>query len=73
MVARLGQKPEKLPTVEYKSAPKEKAAAAPKERPRQKKDMVGVDVFLDWLGGTADAVGEKLKALAGDELELVMI
>ena len=32
-----------------------------------------MDVFVDWTSGTADQLGEKLKALAGDELQLVMI
>jgi len=73
VVARLGQKPERLKAVDYTSAPSHAVEHPVNERPRQKKDMVGVDVFLDWLGGTPDQLGEKLKPLTGGELELVMI
>src|SRR2546421_4802598 len=49
VVARLGQKPQKLKAVEYTSLPKkviEKREVAVQIQP--KKELVGVDVFLDW-------------------------
>src|SRR5215204_6413355 len=54
VVARLGQKPETLKTVEYKQ---DAGGVASDAKPiysspqRQKKDLVGVDVFLDWFNG----------------------
>ncbi len=39
----------------------------------EKKDLVGVDVFLDWRGGTPDELGETFKQVSGDDLELTMI
>ncbi|HJU55179.1 MAG TPA: hypothetical protein VJ715_11430, partial [Pyrinomonadaceae bacterium] len=51
------------------AAPTSKAT----ERPRAKKELVGVDVFLDWSAGSADQLGDSLKQHAGDAMELAMI
>ncbi len=71
VVARLGQKPEKLKAASYKPQPKQTVSAS--KHPRQKKDMVGVDVFLDWVGGTPDELGAMVEKLCGSDLKLVMI
>ena len=72
VVARMGQKPEKLAPVEYKPIGRqEQKESAP--RPRQKKEMVGIDVFVDWIEGTPDQLGEALSKVAGDELNLIML
>jgi isocitrate dehydrogenase len=73
VAARMGQKPEKLKAASY-SAPAEEAAAkkAP-VRPREKKEMVGIDVFLEWSGGTADQLGSELQKVAGDGFKLIML
>ena len=73
VVARLGQKPEHFRAVSYKSAPGQTVEHATSPRPRQKKEMVGIDVFLDWTEGTAEDLGGKLKQMAGDQLDLIMI
>jgi isocitrate dehydrogenase len=75
VVGRLGQKPQTLKPVAYNAAVTEdlgkpKAAA---ERPRAKKELVGVDVFLDWREGTANELGESLARRAGDNFSLAMI
>lgn len=72
VAARIGQKPEKLKTVEYKPSPKQ-VHKAELERPRQKKEMVGIDVFLEWTAGTPDELGNALTGLAGDKLQLIML
>jgi isocitrate dehydrogenase len=67
VIARLGQRPEKLKAVSYSHAPKQTVtarAAAP--RAAAKKDYVGIDVFLDWSGGDAATLGPQLERLAGD-------
>ena len=52
VVARLGQKPEKLKAVTYKSAPTAGSGRRREaERPRAQKQLVGVDVFVDWTSG----------------------
>jgi isocitrate dehydrogenase len=66
VVARLGQKPEKLRPVSYKS----EAAVAPKSSHKaaavEKKTLVGVDVYLDAASGKADDIAERLNKAAGD-------
>ena len=67
VIARVGQKPEKLKAVSYAHAPKQTvAAAAVSTRARARKDYVGLDVFLDWTGAGASQLGPQLEALAGD-------
>ncbi|MCC6366366.1 MAG: NADP-dependent isocitrate dehydrogenase [Bryobacterales bacterium] len=68
--ARLGQKPEKLKAVTYSSAPAQDASSATRARVPAKKDLVGVDVFLDWTGGTADDLGGKLESCSTGALKL---
>jgi isocitrate dehydrogenase len=74
VVACLGQQPAKLKTVAYTSAPKkavEKQAAA--VQLQTKKELVGVDIFLDWKQGTADDLGKTLQTVNGEALELTLI
>jgi isocitrate dehydrogenase len=74
VAARVGQKPEKLKPVSYAAAAKQGTSQhVAKERPRQTKSLVGIDVFLDWTGGTADELGASLTKLNGDGLNLVTI
>jgi isocitrate dehydrogenase len=79
VVDRLGQKPETFKAIEYK---KDEESTEDKKpiytiREPQKKDLVGVDVFLNWWNGSfygaADELGPKLEAMNGDGLKLVMI
>ena len=75
VVARLGQKPETLKAVSYKAGGGESFAGKPSggERAAAKKELVGVDVFLDWHQGSAEQLGESLKKLNGDGLAINMI
>lgn len=76
VVARLGQKPETLKPVEYKSNEDVSEPAKPiyTIREPQKKELVGVDVFLDWWKGSfygvANELGEQVEKLSGDGLKL---
>lgn len=71
---RLGQLPQTLKVVKYKAATEAPATAkAVVERPRAKKDLVGVDVFLDWTKGTANELGDSLSKLSGDGTKLEMM
>ncbi len=71
---RLGQRPETLKAVSYANAPKQtvEGTTVP-ARPAARKATVGVDVFLDWRAGTANELGEQLRFLGGNGLELAMI
>jgi len=43
------------------------------EQANERKDLVGVDIFLDWHDGTADELGETFKSVSGEGLDLTMI
>jgi isocitrate dehydrogenase len=72
---RMGQQPQTLKAAKYKSGaeatPVSKAATA--SPARAKKDLVGVDVFLDWTKGTANDLGESLSKLGGEGTKLIMM
>ncbi|HEV7743569.1 MAG TPA: NADP-dependent isocitrate dehydrogenase [Pyrinomonadaceae bacterium] len=72
---RVGQTPQTLKVVKYKSADEvapAKAAAA-RVQTRAKKDLVGVDVFLDWTKGSANDLGDALSKLSGDGIRIEMM
>lgn len=72
VIARLGQKPEKLSAANYGQGGaihlKPYKAAAPKS-----KKLVGTDIFVHWSGRNAQELGEKLEALNNDKVALSMI
>ncbi len=72
---RVGQSPQTLKAAQYKAgeeaAPTSKATAA--ARTKAKKDLVGVDVFLDWSKGSANELGDSLSKLGGDGTKLTMM
>jgi isocitrate dehydrogenase len=76
VVARLGQKPETLKPVTYSANVAESGETRPiyTIREPQKKDLVGVDVFLDWWKGSfygvADELGALVEKVNGDGLKL---
>src|SRR5438874_7197928 len=75
VVDRLGKKPHTLKVATYKqngASEVFRGETIIKERSDTKKDLVGVDVFLDWLKGSPDNLGDALSKTAGD-LQLVMI
>lgn len=75
VIERLGQKPEILKVASYSAGKKvetnnpvhHKLGAVPK------KEFVGVDVFLDWSGGSPNDLGAKVSQANGDGLALQMI
>jgi len=73
VVSRVGQKPEKFKPVSYKSGGKGKDAAALAIRPRARKDLLGVDVFLHWTSGSPDDLAAILKQIDAQGLRLHMI
>ena len=76
VVARLGQKPEKLPAVTYDQTTAQKVSKA-SPTVRAKKEMVGVDVFLHWDEGEGkrlpNDLGVKLSQCNADTLKLIGI
>ena len=72
---RVGQKPETLKAASYKAAEETDGTArrAASSQQPAKKDLVGVDVFLDWTKGSANELGDSLSKLSGDGIKLEMM
>lgn len=75
VIERLGQSPEKLKAAEYpESAETISTTYVPSTNPRTiRKETVGVDIFLEWSGGTPSELGEILKQSGTQGLQLQMI
>ncbi|TXK86379.1 NADP-dependent isocitrate dehydrogenase, partial [Parageobacillus sp. SY1] len=71
VIDRLGQLPEKLSPVSYKEAPTLHAVLKPRQK--QKKELFGVDIFLDWDKGTAEELGKALEQFKVGNLKLRVI
>jgi isocitrate dehydrogenase len=71
---RVGQTPQTLKVAKYKSGQESQPAAAVTHvQTRAKKELVGVDVFLDWTKGTPNELGDALTKLNGDGTRLTMM
>jgi len=75
VVERLGKKPNTLRAVTYKQGDVSEVYSETivKERSDTRKELVGVDVYLDWLKGSPDNLGAALSKVAPEGLDLVMI
>jgi isocitrate dehydrogenase len=75
VIDHLGQKPEKLKEVTYSHSPqKSLEQRAPTPHVKANKDLVGVDIFLDWnQGGSVDELGHTLQEIYAEGLELTLI
>lgn len=72
VIERLGQAPKTLEPVKYNASALEVVV---QERPRPKKELVGVDVFLDWdeHGRSPEVLGARLQRAASQGMRLKMI
>ncbi|GHO89038.1 NADP-dependent isocitrate dehydrogenase [Dictyobacter formicarum] len=74
VIARLGQEPQTLKAVHYVSAPKQETREQiERQRVTSKKELVGVDVFLDWSEHDTEKLASLLQKANGDGLELKLI
>ncbi len=74
VVARLGQRPETLKAVSYATAEKDETASKKTfVRSQEKKELVGVDVYLEWDQGSPDQLGEVLQQFNTSGLALKAI
>ena len=76
VIERLGQSPETLESVKYKDADLSKGLAAAPATRNSKKELVGIDVFLDWTQDDRDpnVLGKRLEtasAQAGWKLSMI--
>ena len=72
VIARLGQKPEKLKPVSY-AASVAFVPPAIKPRPPQKKETLGIDVFVHAAGASPDSLAARLKTCESGDLRLTMV
>jgi isocitrate dehydrogenase len=70
IVARLGQSPEKLKPASYSKEPQESLTQSATETKRAAKQLVGVDVFLQWNDRDGTAFGKKLDEFNGGGVKL---
>ena len=72
VIHRLGQIPAQLDVVELST---QTTISIPEYvRPRQKKEMTGVDIFIEWNGNSSNEIGNKLDLISGKgNLKLKMI
>jgi len=73
VVARMGKKPETLKAVSYNAAPKQTATEKPLTLLNNKKELVGVDVFLAWPEVNPKKLASILQPLQGAALKLTMM
>ena len=72
VVERLGQMPQILKARKYSKGEESHAGfVASKKSPQ--KELVGVDVFLDWTSGSANDLGSALSKVNGEGVKLTMI
>jgi isocitrate dehydrogenase len=72
VIERLGQTPQILKARQYRKG-EESHVIATAEKKAPLKELVGVDVFLDWTKGSANALGDALSKVNGDGVKLTMI
>lgn len=71
VIDRLGQQPRQLKPVHYE--PVAAVTSSSSVRQPAKKEIVGVDVFLQWTGGSPTELAEKLQPTSTAHLPLTMI
>ncbi len=74
VVARLGQKPEKLKAVSYAATQEAmKLGVTEKSSYKAKKELMGVDIFLDYSGADPNKVGTDISAMSSGNLALSIV
>jgi isocitrate dehydrogenase len=74
VIARLGQLPNTFRPVSYADGPAKKLTSAVIQRPPATRELVGVDVFLDYENRNPQELGESLRQISeGGSLSLNMI
>jgi isocitrate dehydrogenase len=72
VVARLGQKPEKLKTVDYTGSPSQRPIKYVRKETNIKRELDGVDVFI-YSTKPTDEIGKALEKIAGPDFNLKML
>ncbi len=73
VVARVGKEPEKLKPVRYPKLAQESMKQTLTVYPPSKKELIGIDVFVDWKDRNPVPLGQKIETLNGDGLKLLLL
>ena len=73
VVERLGQTPQILKAQEIQQGRGVACERRRQSKTAPQKELVGVDVFLDWTRGSANDLGDALSKVNGDGVKLTMI
>src|ERR1700679_2024984 len=73
VVARLGQLPQTLKAVKYAANPPHQAGKTKPEPADIRKDLVGIDVYIEWPNRTPNDLAEIVSKASGDGLNLELI
>lgn len=74
IIARLGQKPETLKTADYSKAKEPmKFGFTEKSLYKSKKELVGIDIFLNVSGGDGNSLGKAIEKFSTSGLKLSVI
>ncbi len=74
VIANLGRTPQHLPAVDYKATDGDRPTHAKLERRLPaRKETVGVDVFVNWRGSTAEDLATQMQRCNLEHLKLTMI
>jgi isocitrate dehydrogenase len=74
VIERIGQVPTTFKVVEYAAGASHKIESIQEKKgATERKDLVGVDVFLDWNNGSPDDLGNMLSRMKTDNLALQVI
>jgi len=72
VVARLGQRPQTLKAVEYSTAP-QRPLPPPSQRPAPKRDLIGIDVFVEWPSKNTSELANLIRKAGSNGLALEMM
>ncbi len=72
VISNLGKKPQHFPEAKLAGG-KALVIPEPQRKPEQKRELMGVDVFVYWPGKDPNEIGDKLRDLAPEDLALSMI
>jgi isocitrate dehydrogenase len=73
VIERLGQEPASFPKAHFNHVPPNMEKYNYTRKPAAKKELLGVDVFVDWKGEDPDNIGTIASSANGEGLELSMI
>jgi isocitrate dehydrogenase len=73
IIEHIGQRPEKLKPVSYSTSEHQAVTRKRLNHVHEKKELVGIDVYLDWTQGSAEQLSVALKGINGEGLELKAI